>query len=160
MGKIKEVQYKILLIDDDETIRDTLALLLQTEGYLVDKAANGEEAIKKAKTNFYNLAIVDWRLPDIEGTKLINDLKIIIPEMAKIMLTGFPSMQNAIESVNNRADAFFVKPVDVPTLLEKIQELIRIQEESRLFDEAKMVAFIHSRAKEILQKKNEKMITE
>jgi len=76
------------------------------------------------------------------------------------MLTGFPSMQNAIESVNNRADAFFVKPVDVPTLLEKIQELIRIQEESRLFDEAKMVAFIHSRAKEILQKKNEKMITE
>ena len=146
-------QYKILLIDDDETIRETLTLLLQTEGYLVDEAATGQEALKKAKENFYNLSIVDWRLPDIEGTKLISELKATSPNMIKIMLTGFPSIQNAIESVNNRADAFFIKPVDVSLLLDKIKELLILQEGSKAFNEQKMVEFIENRAKEIMQMK-------
>ena len=146
-------QYKILLIDDDETIRETLTLLLQTEGYLVDEAATGQEALKKAKENFYNLSIVDWRLPDIEGTKLISELKATSPNMIKIMLTGFPSIQNAIESVNNRADAFFIKPVDVSLLLDKIKELLILQEGSKAFNEQKMVEFIENRAKEIMQTK-------
>jgi len=146
--------YRILLMDDDETIRDTLAMLLQSEGYIADEAENGKEAIEKTNQNFYNLAIVDWRLPDFEGTKLIGKLKETTPRMAKIMLTGFPSMQNAIDSVNNRADAFFLKPVDVPTLLAKIKELLKQQEESRAFDDAKMVSFIETRAKELLQAEN------
>jgi len=152
-------QYKILLIDDDETIRETLTLLLQDEGYIVDKAKTGQEAIEKSNKNFYNLAIVDWRLPDIEGTKLLAALKQTTPKMAKIMLTGFPSVQNAIESVNNRADAFFVKPVDLPMLLEKIRELIKQQEETKVFDEAKMVSFIETRAKELMQNKNNELTT-
>ena len=150
-------QYKILLIDDDETIRETLTLLLQDEGYAVDEAETGQEAIKKTNSNFYNISIVDWRLPDIEGTKLLGDLKHTTPKMAIIMLTGFPSVQNAIESVNNRADAFFVKPVDLPLLLEKIKELIKQQDESRAFDEAKMVSFIETRAKELMQIKNNEL---
>lgn len=151
-------QYRILLIDDDENIRETLTLLLQDEGYIVDKAGTGQEAIEKSNKNFYNLAIIDWRLPDIEGTKLLSALKKTTPNMIKIMLTGFPSIQNAVESVNNCADAFFVKPVDISMLLKKINELINHRQESETFDQAKVASFIETRAKELMQAKNEGMM--
>lgn len=142
---------RILLIDDDKNIRQTLAIVLQEEGYDVDTAENGKEAIEKSFANFYNLAIVDWRLPDIEGTVLITQLKETVPKMAKIMLTGYPSMNTAIEAVNQHADAFLIKPVDVEELLKKIRELLILQEENKEFCETKIVSFIETRTKQILQ---------
>jgi DNA-binding NtrC family response regulator len=142
---------RILVIDDDEVIRNTLAMALELEGYIVDKAENGKEAITKSYSNVYNLAIVDWRLPDIEGTKLLGELKETTPKMAKIMLTGYPSMENAIAAVNKRADAFLVKPVDFDVLLGKISELLKLQEQSRSLSEDLMVNFIETRARELLR---------
>jgi DNA-binding NtrC family response regulator len=142
---------RILLIDDDKNIRQTLAIVLQEEGYIVDTAETGKEAVEKSYSNFYNLAIVDWRLPDIEGTVLITQLKETTPKMAKIMLTGYPSMNNAIEAVNQHADAFLVKPVDVEELLKKIRELLILQQENKEFCETKIVSFIETRSKQILQ---------
>ena len=141
---------RILVIDDDECIRSTLAVALEQEGYCVDKAENGKEAIAKSYANFYNLAIVDWRLPDIEGTKLLGELKETTPKMAKIMLTGYPSIKNAVEAVNKRADAFFLKPVDLEVLLAKISELLKEQEQAQAFSEDSMVNFIETRVKEII----------
>ena len=142
---------KILLIDDDQNIRQTLAIVLKEEGYIVDTAETGKEAVEKSFANFYNLAIVDWRLPDIDGTILITQLKETIPKMAKIMLTGYPSMNNAIEAVNQHADAFLVKPVAVEELLKKIRELLILQEENKEFSESKIVSFIETRTQQILQ---------
>ena len=142
---------KILLIDDDKNISQTLAIVLREEGYVVDTAETGKEAIEKSFTNFYNLAIVDWRLPDIEGTILITQLKETTPKMAKIMLTGYPSMNNAIEAVNQHADAFLIKPVDVEELLKKIRELLILQQENKEFCETKIVSFIETRTKQILE---------
>ena len=151
---------RILVIDDDKTIRDTLALALEQEGYCVDRAENGKEAIAKSNVNFYNLAIVDWRLPDIEGTKLLGELKETTPKMAKIMLTGYPSMNNAIAAVNEHADAFILKPVDFEALLAKIGELLKQQDQARAFSEDLMVNFIETRAKEILQTKHPIVVSE
>jgi DNA-binding response OmpR family regulator len=131
-------------------------MLLEQEGYLVDTAAEGKEAITKSNNNFYNLAIVDWRLPDIEGTKLLGKLRQTTPKMRKIMLTGFPSMENAIDSVNADADAFFQKPVNANVLLNKIEELLKQQEEAREFNETKMVSFIQTRAMKLTQQKGNK----
>jgi len=142
---------KILLIDDDKNIRQTLTIVLQEEGYIVDTAENGKEAIEKSFANFYNLAIVDWRLPDIEGTVLITQLKETTPKMAKIMLTGYPSMNTAIDAVNQHADAFLIKPVDVEELLKKIRELLILQAENKEFCETKIVSFIETRTKQILE---------
>jgi DNA-binding NtrC family response regulator len=142
---------RILLIDDDKNIRQTLAIVLREEGYVVDTVETGKEAIEKSYAGFYNLAIVDWRLPDIEGTVLITQLKETTPKMAKIMLTGYPSMNNAIEAVNQHADAFLVKPVDVEELLKKIRELLILQQENKEFCETKIVSFIETRTKQILQ---------
>jgi len=147
------VAQTILIIDDDKNIRETLALAFEGEGYIVDMAENGQEAIDKSNANFYNLAVVDWRLPDIEGTRLLGLLRETKPRMVIIMLTGYPSFENAMAAVNERADAFLLKPVDFEVLLKKIEDLLKLQEADRDFNEEKMVRYIETRTKEILKVK-------
>lgn len=118
---------KILVIDDDEGVRESLVSILRCEGYSVDEAKNGKEAIAKSYKNLYNLAIVDYRLPDIEGTQLLSELKETAPKMAKIMITGFPSFKNTIEAYNKHVDALMIKPVEIEVLLQKISFLLKEQ---------------------------------
>ena len=136
---------RIIVVDDDESIRAALTMLLESEGYVVDSAENGKEAIEKTNQSLFNLAIVDYRLPDVEGTFLINQFNITTPKMMKIMLTGYPSMKNAIDAVNNHADAFIQKPVDPSYILSKIEELLRIQQEDKAFSETKVANYIQTR---------------
>lgn len=142
-------KYKILLVDDDETIRTTMIAILEDEGYDVDSAPNGKEAIKKTQEQTYNLALLDIRLPDMEGVELLGRMKDSIPRMRKIMVTGFPSLQNAVEAVNKSADAYLIKPVDVDKLLATVKEQLQKQEEDKKFSEQKVADFIESRVKEI-----------
>jgi DNA-binding NtrC family response regulator len=116
---------KILVIDDDESTRTTLAAILENEGYNVDTAENGREAIEKSNADLYRVALIDFRLPDMHGTELLTALRETTPKMAKIMVTGYPTLQNAIECVNKHADAYFTKPVDYENLLETIRTLIQ-----------------------------------
>ncbi|HML02240.1 MAG TPA: response regulator [Candidatus Bathyarchaeia archaeon] len=120
-------QLRILVIDDDQSIRRTTSAILENEGYVVDTAENGKEAIEKSKADLYRIALIDFRLPDMEGTKLLPALRETTPKMVKIMVTGYPTVQNAIECVNKHADAYFTKPVDYETLLKTIRTLIQKQ---------------------------------
>lgn len=142
-------KYKILIVDDDETIRSTMKAILEDEGYIVDSAANGKEAIKKTQEQSYNLALLDIRLPDMEGVELLKLMKEPMPRMRKIMVTGFPSLQNAVEAVNKNADAYLIKPVDVDKLLATVKEQLAKQEEDKKFNEEKVAEFIESRVKDI-----------
>jgi DNA-binding NtrC family response regulator len=139
---------RILVIDDEEGIRRVLAEVLEIEGYSVDTAGTGMEGIKKSTTNSYNLALIDVRLPDMEGTDLLTAMNETTPRMIKIILTGFPSLDNTIDSVNRGADAFIVKPVNVDTLLKTIKEHLEKQEKSMRFDEKNFADFVKSRFKE------------
>lgn len=140
---------RILVVDDDESIRKVLTVILQEKGYVVDVAATGKEAIKKSMTNFYNLALVDIRLPDMEGTELLASMKDTTPKMVKIIITGYPSLQNAIEAVNKGADGYVLKPVNMDNLLTTIAEHLKKQQEARKYSEQKVTEFIETRAKEL-----------
>jgi len=120
---------RILVIDDDQSVRTTTAAILENEGYRVDTAENGKQAVKKSNADLYRVALIDFRLPDMEGTELLTALKETTPKMVKIMVTGYPTVQNAIECVNKHADAYFVKPVDYDNLLNTIRNLIQKQKE-------------------------------
>jgi DNA-binding NtrC family response regulator len=120
---------KILVIDDDEDIRTTFAAVLENEGYAVDTAENGKEAIEKSNNDLYRVALIDYRLPDMNGTELLTSLRETTPKMAKIMVTGYPALQNAIECLKKHANAYFAKPVDYENLLKTIRTLIQKQEE-------------------------------
>jgi len=140
---------RILIIDDDETIRRTLSSILEEKGYIVDTAENAEEALKKSESSYYNLALIDIRLPDIEGTDLLSSLQKTSPEMIKIILTGYPSLQNAIKAVNRGADGYIIKPADLDDLHKMIKKHLKRQREEKKYGEKKVAEFIESRAKEL-----------
>jgi len=140
---------RILVVDDDETIRTTMKAILEDEGYLVDLASTGKEAIQKTQDKNYNVALLDIRLPDMEGVELLKLMKDNIPKTRKIMVTGYPSTQNAISALNKNADAYLLKPVDVEKLLNTVKEQLEAQENERKFSEQKVAEFIESRVKEI-----------
>jgi len=139
---------KILVVDDDENIRRTTKKILEKNGYFVDLAATGEEAIQKTMKTAYNVALLDIRLPDIEGVELLKLIKDTVPKMRKIMVTGYPSMQNAIAAINKNADAYLIKPVTVEKLLNCLDEQLRLQENERKFSEQKVSEFIETQVRE------------
>ena len=142
-------QTRILIVDDDDTIRSTMKAILEDEDYIVDLAASGKEGIQKSKETSYNIALLDIRLPDMEGVELLKLMKPAVPRTRKIMVTGYPSTQNAIEALNKNADAYLIKPVDIEKLLSTIKEQLKLQEEESKFSEEKVAEFIESRVKEI-----------
>jgi DNA-binding NtrC family response regulator len=122
---------EILVIDDEEGIRKLLATILTENGYNVDTAANGEEAIRKANEKVYNIALIDIMLPDISGVELLTQIKEVKPRTRKIIMTGNPSFQNAVEALNRGADAYVMKPLDVEKMLNTIAEQYAKQEVER-----------------------------
>jgi DNA-binding response OmpR family regulator len=141
-------QSRILIIDDQETIRKSLKLALEREGYLVDTAENGREAIRKSKEEFYNMALVDLRLPDMDGIELLTKMRETVPKMVKIIITGYPSLENAIEAVNRGADGYVVKPYTMEGLLLRIKEHLRKQQEAKKYGEEKVKEFVETCAEE------------
>jgi len=140
---------RILIVDDDESVRDTTKAILESEGYIVDYAATGKEAIEKAQEATYNLALLDIRLPDVDGVELLKLMKNSVPRTRKIMVTGYPTMQNAISALNKNADAYLVKPIDMEKLLKLIKDQLQLQADEREYGEMKIAEFIESRVKEI-----------
>lgn len=140
---------RILVIDDDESIRKTITSILEEKGYTVDAAENGKEAIRKSKAAFYNLALIDIRLPDMEGTKLLTAMRETVPKMVKIIVTGYPSLHNAVEAVNKGADAYVLKPFNVEKTLKTIEEQLEKQKGARKYSEQKISEFIETRVKEL-----------
>jgi DNA-binding NtrC family response regulator len=133
---------KILIVDDDASIRTVFSTQLIKAGYAVEPAENGKQAIEKSKAGFYNLALIDIRLPDMEGIDLLTALKQTTPKMRKIIVTGFPNLQNAIKAVNNDADAYLTKPVDIKVLLAKIKEQLNKQQEDDEYTQNKIADYI------------------
>jgi DNA-binding NtrC family response regulator len=149
--EVKNVEKKarILIVDDDENIRKVLVAILQDEGYSVDSVGTANKAIEATKRKFYNIALIDIRLPDMEGTELILQLKETTPRIRKIIITGYPTLQNAIEAVNRTADAYMMKPFDVKKILETIEEQLKKQEDERRYSQDKVAEFIETRVKEL-----------
>jgi DNA-binding NtrC family response regulator len=142
-------KYRILVVDDDESIRNTMKTILEDEGYIVDIAATGSEALTKTDKTTYNIAMLDIRLPDMEGVELLKLMKGTVPKTRKIMVTGYPSMQNAISALNKNADAYLVKPINVEKLLSIVKEQLKIQESEKEYSELKVAEFIEARVNKL-----------
>ncbi len=139
----------ILIVEDDSSISETLNTLLQQEGYETDTAKNGQEAILKSKAKFFNLALLDIKLPDMEGTRLLTTLHENLPKMVKIMITGYPSLENAVEALNLGADAYIMKPAKPAKLLALIGEKLEEQRQVDEMTEEKVTEWIKTRARQL-----------
>jgi len=119
----------ILVVDDDKSILRTFTRILQKSGYEIDVAETGKEAMEKAENNHFDLALVDIRLPDMDGTDLLAKLKKQLQHTVKIMITGFPSLETGVKALDEGADAYLVKPVKPQELLMLLDEKLKNHED-------------------------------
>ena len=111
------VNKKILIVDDEESIRNLLQLTLEEEGYEVQTATNGEEGVEKIKSEFFDVLLTDIKMPIMDGIELLKIAKIFNPEIVAILITGFPSIETVREAHKVLAFDYIVKPFDPNTVL-------------------------------------------
>jgi UDP-3-O-[3-hydroxymyristoyl] N-acetylglucosamine deacetylase len=122
---------RILVVDDDESIRETFAMVLEDEGYLVETAKDGKEAIDKISANYYDLALFDFRLPDMTGLDILSVVKEKTQNLVKIMVSGYPSPENSLRAKGLGVVEFVQKPVDIEYLLSIVKKYLKKQRENK-----------------------------
>jgi DNA-binding NtrC family response regulator len=144
-----ETKIRILVVEDDENIRETVKNILEQKGYETDAVETGAEAEQMTKNGFYNLALLDIKLPDIEGTQLLAKLNETAPNMVKIMVTGYPTLENSMEALNQGASAYVIKPVKPAKLLALVDEKLEKQRQEKTMTENKVTDWIKTRAQQL-----------
>ena len=114
----------ILVVDDEDALRTVLSSELQSEGYSVVSASDGDEAISVLQQKSFDLVLLDIKMPRVDGFEVLRFLKERYPKTKVIMLTGFADLKNAIESKKLGAEDFVSKPYDLVDLLTTIERVL------------------------------------
>jgi two-component sensor histidine kinase len=131
----------ILVVDDDHSTCKILELIFRRKGYEIETAGTGREAIEKAQTRFFNVALLDIKLPDMEGVELLAPLKELHPDMEIIMITAHASLETAMCALNRGASLYITKPLNMEEVLPTTEEVLEkqrlVMENKRLLQELK-----------------------
>ena len=117
-------QKRILVIDDEQTVRDLLLQEMQKKGYLVDTARDGFEGFKKDMRTEYDLIITDIRMPNMDGVECMNILKKINPDVSVIAVSGFALAEDIKKVLSDNAYMYVRKPFDLPKLLQIVDQKV------------------------------------
>ncbi|MCK4411275.1 response regulator, partial [Candidatus Bipolaricaulota bacterium] len=117
----------ILIIEDDESTRKTLTVVLGKKGYGTETASTGKEALERAKKQSFDVTLLDIRLPDMDGMELVAPLKELHPDLAVIVITGYASLETALQALKEGAADYITKPLDMEKVLEAIGEALEKQ---------------------------------
>jgi len=142
-------QRAILIVDDDEIIRETLRGVLESKGYVIDTAETAKEAMEKSKARTFSLALLDIKLPDMEGTELLKKMHGLAPGMMKVMITAHGTLKNAMDSLNFGADAYLLKPINSKELLKTVEEKLAEQHVAEAMSEEKVAEWILTRLQKL-----------
>jgi len=145
----------ILVVEDEVGTRTTFCAILEDAGYEVTGLGSGTEALQTMRDRYYDIIITDIRLPDADGMEILELAKEINPDVAVIMMTGYASVETAVNAVNEGAYAYFVKPADMDEMKTAIVNALRQQalsrENKRLVDVLQQSNRLLSEANEHLQ---------
>lgn len=108
---------KILIVDDERSIRNTLKDILEVESYQVDVVESGIEALELIKENNYDVVFSDIKMPQMDGVELLQKIKVNNPEMPIIMISGHGTIETAVDCIKKGAYDFIEKPIDLNRLL-------------------------------------------
>jgi len=119
--EIKKKAAKILVVDDEISMRNLFSIMLAKEGYDVDTAEDGTAAVSLLDTKIYDLVITDIMMPKMKGTQVLKKVKEVHPETVVIMITAYASTESAVEAMKDGAYDYITKPFNV----EEIKVIIR-----------------------------------
>jgi len=115
---------RILIVDDEKPIRDSLKLLLDEEGYSTSVAGDGEEALQKIKDESFDVVITDIKMPKLDGIQLLESVSKISPETFFIIMTAYASVKTAIEALRHGAYDYLIKPVEFDDVIIRVKRLV------------------------------------
>jgi CheY-like chemotaxis protein len=115
---------KVLIVDDEEPLRTVLSSELASEGYQVETAADGDEAIELVQSRPVDLVLLDIKMPRVDGFEVLRFVKQRFPKIKVIMLTGYADLSSAIDSKRWGAEDFVSKPYDLFDLLTTIERVL------------------------------------
>jgi DNA-binding response OmpR family regulator len=120
---------RILVVDDDVGILRVFKHILEKEGYFVETAETGRDALEKMQNEKFDVCLVDVRLPDMDGTDLLLNLTNT-PQTIKIIVTGYSSEEVGKKAADYGADDFLVKPVKPEELIATVKERLEIAQQA------------------------------
>jgi len=115
---------RLLVIDDEEGLRNFCKRALTKEGYEVEVSSSGEEALALMKEKTFNLALIDLKMPGIDGLEVLKRIKEEYPRTETMILTGYGSFESAVDALRLGADDYLTKPIDVAALLMAVKRCL------------------------------------
>jgi DNA-binding response OmpR family regulator len=116
---------RVLVVEDDQALLSVLVRGLREQGYVLDTADRGDDALHLMRLYDYAAAIVDWRLPGMAGDQLIREVRQLGISTSILMLTARDTTADKVDGLDAGADDYLVKPVDFPELLARLRALLR-----------------------------------
>jgi DNA-binding NtrC family response regulator len=121
--------YRILIVDDDENLRIGIATILEDEGFEVHEAENGRVGIEKLDQEVYDLIITDYKMNEMDGMRMLKQIKNDYPTIRVIMVTGFGSIEHAVEAMKLGAINYLTKPIKPKQLVQLVKNVLQVDEE-------------------------------
>ena len=115
---------KILIAEDEKTQRDLLEGFLQKEGFSVEAVANGREVLQKLEGDFFDLALIDYKMPELDGLQTLREIRKLSPDFPVIVMTAYGTVETAVASMKEGALDYLTKPIDLDELLLMLQKVI------------------------------------
>jgi DNA-binding NtrC family response regulator len=122
---------KILIVDDELIVRESLGGWLERDGHKVDKAASGEEALEKCEKTRYDILLLDIKMEGMSGLEVLKKVKENDPDVSVVMITAYGSIPSAIEAMKSGAHEYLLKPFDPDELIVLIEKIRKHQAETR-----------------------------
>ena len=114
---------KVLVVDDDSQVCKTVGLILQEHGYHVQSYSQPRQALQAVRKTPFDIALVDIKMPDLNGLELVEKMKVEDPRVAVIVMTAYPDVQTAAETMRLRSRDYITKPFREEQLLESVERI-------------------------------------
>jgi len=124
MADLKKKPKRMLVVDDEKSVRDLLAEYLNEYGYEVTCAANGQDALKIYKEGHFDIILSDLNMAPMDGLELLNQVKEMNSDAIFIMITGYPSIKSSIEVIKKGAKDYITKPFNIDEIKVKIERAL------------------------------------
>ncbi len=137
----------IMIVDDEDGVRNAFAIILEREGYDIVTAADGNEAIAQIDSEYFDLAIVDINIPGPDGIEILKHIKSVNEDAEVIIISGYASLDTAIEAMRQGASDYIVKPFDIQIIPETVKRVL--QKQKQTIETKRLLAQLEQRAFEL-----------
>jgi len=117
-------EHNLLVVDDEVVIREGMRRILSAEGYHVETSASGRTAIEKIQEQDFDVVITDLKMPGMDGMEVLRTIKILQPEVPVIIITGYSTVDTAVEAMKNGAFDYIAKPFTSELIIDKVQKAV------------------------------------